>query len=308
MTHIAINDRVIDLDGGRVYHGEESLQLSPRLLALLNHFVQNADEVLSHAELIAAVWTQGDTAENDAVNVAVWSLRRAIGDDRRPHRILRSVPRRGFLFEPEFERLNDEEAARRRAILIDQPDPEVEATGAGLDLFGRIVLASMATVVLAAAAWWFQPWSTSESVAAAVPAVAVLPFVDSGDAGDQPEIADDLAEGIIDTLSRSPDLEVVARATALASGEGATGLDEIGASLRVDAVLEASVERSDNRVRVLAQLVDADSAQPIWSRSYDRPGGELTALHDDIANDVARALLSPNTPDAGTPVPRTPTD
>lgn len=299
MTYIAINERVIDLEGGQVHYRGDASQLSPRLLALLKHFVEHADTVLSRDQLIEAVWGHLDAATDDSVSVAVSSLRRVIGDDRRPHRILRAVPRRGYRFEPEFERLNADEAAERRAAIESGPDPE--AASPGLDLFGRTVVASMAVVVLAAAALWFRPWSGDETVAPSGRAVAVLPFIDMTPDGDHGHFADGLADRIIHMLTLSPELDVVARTSSFAFRGAEAGIGDIADKLQVDVILEGSVQRADEQVRVLAQLIDARTEKHLWSRTYDRPVGELFALQDDIANQVARTMTDTLLPTRDTP-------
>ena len=259
---------------------------------LLNHFVEHAGKAVSRDELIEGVWGHLEAATDDAVDVAVSSLRRAIGDDRRPHRILKAVPRRGYRFEPEFERLNAEEAAERRAAI-----PPVQTLGAApasrsVDLFGRAAIASLALVVLVAAAWWFRPWSENESAGFSPSGrtVAVLPFLDMSAAADQGQIADGLTDRIVDVLTRSPELDVVARTSSFAIRGTGAGSGEIAEELQVDAVLEGSVQRADEQVRVLAQLIDARTEKHIWSRTYDRQAGELFALQDEIANEVSRTM------------------
>ncbi|MGK7296598.1 MAG: tetratricopeptide repeat protein [Candidatus Wenzhouxiangella sp. M2_3B_020] len=303
MTYIAVNDRVIDLEGGQVHHRGEATQLSPRLLTLLNYLVGHAGKVLSRHELIEGVWGHLEAATDDSVNVAVSSLRRAIGDDRRPHRILKAVPRRGYRFEPEFERLNADEAAERRMTEASGP-PVADAADSrtSIDLFGRAAIIALVLAV-AAAVWWLQPWSDNDSgaVAASGSAVAVLPFADMSVEGNQGPFADGLVDRIIHMLTLSPELDVVARTSSFAFRDSDAGIGEIADRLQVDAVLEGSVQHADDTVRVLAQLIDAETERHIWSRTYDRPAGELFELQDEIANEVARTMSDSLLPERDTP-------
>lgn len=303
MTHIAINDRVIDLDGGQVHHRGEATQLSPRLLALLNHLVERAGEVVGRDELIEGVWGHLEAATDDSVNVAVSSLRRAIGDDRRPHRIVKAVPRRGYRFAPEFERLDADEAAERRAAMSSATSLDAASSSRAVDLFGRAAIAALALVVLAAAAWWFRPWTGNQpgTVAPSGRAVAVLPFTDMSVGGNQGPFADGLVDRIIHMLTLSSELDVVARTSSFAFRGTGAGIGEIADKLQVDAVLEGSVQHAGETIRVLAQLIDAETERHIWSRTYDRPVGELFELQDEIANEVARTMTDSLLPERDTP-------
>ena len=131
--------------------------------------------------------------------------------------------------------------------------------------------------------------------------MAVLPFLDMSAAADQGHFADGLADRIIHMLTLSPELDVVARTSSFAFRGTGAGIGEIAKKLQVDAVLEGSVQRADEQVRVLAQLIDARTEKHLWSRTYDRPAGELFALQDEIANEVTRTMTDTLLPDRDTP-------
>jgi TolB-like protein/DNA-binding winged helix-turn-helix (wHTH) protein/Tfp pilus assembly protein PilF len=294
---VQIDDRVIDLESGQVHHRGEVTQLPPRLLTLLNYFVENGSRVLSRDDLIEGVWGHLEAATDDSVNVAVSALRRAIGDDRRPHRVLKAVPRRGYLFESDaWQELDDEKAAApiaSEAAPAAGPEPRPAASR-------RPVRVGLVALVLAAVAGlaWLQPWRGSDSTpgtgqelaASTGRSVAVLPFADMSTAGNQGAFADGLVDRIIHMLTLSPELAVVARTSSFAFRDTDAGIGQIAEKLDVETVLEGSVQHSADQVRVLAQLIDAKTEKHIWSRSYDRPLGELFALQDEIANEVARTL------------------
>ena len=308
MKCIQIGDRVIDLESGQVHHRGEVSQLSPRLLTLLNYFVENGSRVLSRDDLIEGVWGHLEAATDDSVNVAVSALRRAIGDDRRPHRVLKAVPRRGYLFESDaWQELDDEQAApliASKAAPAAGPEPRPAASR-------RPVRVGLLALVLAAVAGlaWFQPWQGSDRTPGSGPelaastgrSVAVLPFADMSTAGNQGAFADGLVDRIIHMLTLSPELAVVARTSSFAFRDTDAGIGQIAEKLDVETVLEGSVQHSADQVRVLAQLIDAKTEKHIWSRSYDRPIGELFALQDEIANEVARTLTDTLLPARDTP-------
>jgi TolB-like protein/Flp pilus assembly protein TadD len=135
------------------------------------------------------------------------------------------------------------------------------------------------------------------------PSVVVLPFLDMSAGGDHQFFADGLVDRITHMLAQSPELEVVARTSAFAFRGSDTTIGEIAERLAVDAVLEGSVQRSDDTVRVLAQLIDTENEAHLWSRTFDRPLGDLFDVQDDIANLVSRTLTDTLLADAVTTHP-----
>jgi TolB-like protein len=122
------------------------------------------------------------------------------------------------------------------------------------------------------------------------PSVAVLPFVNLSESRENEYFSDGLADEIINALTRIPGLRVTARTSSFAFRGREGDVREIGASLGAGALLEGSVRRSGNRVRVSAQLVSAKDGYHLWSESYDHELADVFALQDDIAQAVSRAL------------------
>ncbi len=120
--------------------------------------------------------------------------------------------------------------------------------------------------------------------------VAVLPCADLSEAGDQEYFADGIAEELLTLLAKSPELRVPARTSAFSfKGKDAT-VAEIAATLNVAHVLECSVRRSGNRLRVTTQLIEAPTDTQLWSETYDREVGDVFAIQDDIAAKVVDGL------------------
>ncbi len=123
-----------------------------------------------------------------------------------------------------------------------------------------------------------------------VNAVAVLPFSDLSPAQDQAYFADGVAEELINRLARIPEIRVAARASSFAFRSRDVGLDEIGRRLSVDAVVEGSLRREGDQLRVTVELVDVRSGFQIWSQQYDRTASDIFGIQDEISGAVAEAL------------------
>jgi TolB-like protein/Flp pilus assembly protein TadD/tRNA A-37 threonylcarbamoyl transferase component Bud32 len=126
--------------------------------------------------------------------------------------------------------------------------------------------------------------------ATVVSSVAVLPFADMSPQQDQQFLCDGIAEEILRELARIPELYVASRTSAFQYRNQAADVREIGARLNVGAVLEGSVRRSGDRVRISAQLVSVDNGFRLWDERYDRDMKDIFAIEDEIAEKIAQAL------------------
>jgi TolB-like protein/Tfp pilus assembly protein PilF len=120
--------------------------------------------------------------------------------------------------------------------------------------------------------------------------IAVLPFVDLSEKHDQEYFTDGLSEEILNMLSRVPTLSVIGRTSSFQFKGQSSDLRVIGTKLGAAYVLEGSVRRAGDRVRVTAQLVSTRDGTHLWSNTYDRPSGDVLALQDELAAGVARAM------------------
>jgi len=122
------------------------------------------------------------------------------------------------------------------------------------------------------------------------PSVAVLPFVNMSDDASNEYFSDGLTETLLHMLAQLPDLRVAARTSSFAFKGQNTSIAEIASTLGVAHILEGSVQKSGQRIRVTAQLIRATDGFHVWSQNYTRPLEDIFAIQDEIATDVARAL------------------
>ncbi len=144
------------------------------------------------------------------------------------------------------------------------------------------------SLVLAAGLYLARSWRASSPGETA--SVAVLPFDDMSANGDQEYFADGMTEEIINALARLPDLRVVARTSAFAFKGKDADIRAIGEQLGVRNVVEGSVRRSGDRLRVTAQLISVADGYHIWSETYERDVTDVFAIQEDVATRVAEAL------------------
>src|SRR5438552_2944 len=158
-----------------------------------------------------------------------------------------------------------------------------------------ILLIATGVIVSAAAGFFLLPRASARKIDKSI---AVLPFQNLSDEKDNAYFADGMQDDILTNLSKIGDLKVISRMSVMSyRGEGTRNAREIGKTLGVAALLEGSVRRVGNRVRVNVQLIDANNDEHIWAEDYDRDLTDVFAIQTDLAQKIASALqakLSPN--------------
>ena len=217
----------------------------------------------------------------------------ATGDARRLHGTLRDVVMTAL--EPDRGDRYADAASFATALrpfadgrAHDAPASAAVASGGRNRRWAYGALAAAAAIVLAIAFL-----GSRAPVDGRVASIAILPFADLSDTRDQAYLADGVAEEILDTLDQKTDLRVIARTSSFAFRGKQIDVAEIARKLDVTHVLEGSVRRSGDSLRVTAQLIAATDSSKLWSRSFDRRVGDLFAIQDDIAVAVAGALRTP---------------
>ena len=152
--------------------------------------------------------------------------------------------------------------------------------------------AGVAVLALLAVGWFLQTRAPEPVPTASVLArsIAVLPFVDMSPAKDQGYFSDGISEEILNSLAKIPELKVAARTSSFKFKGADRDVPEIARELKVLTVLEGSVRKQANRVRITAQLIDANTGYHLWSETYDRELTDIFAIQDEIAAAIAGAL------------------
>lgn len=279
-----------------------TVKLERRTMQLLLCLAQHAGQVVSVEQLLDQVWA-GIVVTPDSVYHAVATLRRMLGDDTKEPTYIVNVPRRGYrLIAPVAPWV---EAPRMPGD--DSPNPLAEPARATLVTAKTVLPWRRFTVIIAVLSvaamgyvvfdrfWRSNPVmpehpATATTKAGTDRSIAVLPFVDLSEKKDQEYFADGMAEEIINLLARIPSLTVIGRTSSFHFKGENEDLRIIGKELNAAYVVEGSVRKAGPRVRVIAHLIDTRSGTHRWSESYDRDFGDVLALQDEIATDIARAL------------------
>jgi len=279
-----------------------NVKLEPRTMRLLVCLAENAGQVLSVEQLLDEVWKDVVVTPNSVYH-AVAELRRVLGDDPKEPSYIANVLRRGYRLVAPVSSWVDAPAVPE----ADSPattstettaPPATAATGSAFLRSGIALIVALALLLayLAADRFWLSKPVTAEHPATAATravadqSIAVLPFIDMSEKKDQEYFADGMAEEIIGLLSKVPDLHVPARTSSFYFKGKQTTIAEIAKALGVAHVLEGSVRKSGNTVRITAQLVRVDNGYQVWSETFDRQLDDIFKIQDEIAGDVVKSL------------------
>lgn len=301
-----IGDWLVEPATGSLSRDDRSVKLEPKVMDLLVYLARRPGRVLPREELEQAVWA-GTVVSYDAITSAVIKLRKAFGDDSRHPWLIETVPKRGYrLIAAVTEAITASPAPVAEVDAIKPPLSTAEAAAAPPATTPqpagrsrrRLLVAALASaaVVLGSlvVARFVVDRAPPDAVSATVPApsasIAVLPFANlSGDPGFE-YFSDGITEDIITDLSKVSSLLVIARNSAFAYKDQPLSLKHVAEALRVRYVVEGSVRRSGDDIRINARLIDAETGSHLWVERYDRHIQDIFTVQDDVTRNIVTAL------------------
>lgn len=283
----------LEPDTGLLFRGEEPVSLTRKTFSALVYLCEHRSVLVTKEELIQALWPDAFVSESNLTQT-IFMLRKALGDNGAAPGYIATVSGRGYRFEAEV-RLSS--ANGHQSAAIEQTDPETAAPPSfpaesmprarTRDLIaGAALLAVLITGTLLA--WWREQARRHPAASARI-MLAVLPFQNlTGDAS-QEYFSDGLTEEMISLLGMlDPSrLGVIARTSVMHYKNQQIPLDRVSRELGVNYILEGSVRRDNDHVRVTVQLIQTRDQTHVWAREYDREVGGLLAIQSDIAHEVA---------------------
>ena len=302
-------ERVISRDGA-------PFPLTPKVFDTLVCLVRHRGRLLTKDELLKEIWPDTFVEEvNLAVNIS--TLRKAFGEGPQDGRYIATVPGRGYRFVAQVQKIPSANGNKQISLTAEgstlgsradskplehavEPVTQ-ESTGAGRfgfmrdaaksnRIFNLAVSVGIALSLAAAICTYLLLEQRKKNTSAVAPSLAVLPFTDLSAAKDQEYFSDGLAEELIDYLAKIPGMRVVARSSSFQFKGKSEDLRTVARKLGVTNILEGSVQREGDRVRIMAELVKADDGFQLWSETYDREIGDIFSVQDEIARAVAGAL------------------
>ena len=255
------------------------LQNQPFLI--LQMLLERPGEVVTREEIRNRIWPADEFVDFEhSVNTAVKKLRQALGDRAGRPVFIETLPRQGFRFIAELRR---PAGAPAEAVPARKP-PRLP----------RLAVAGAAALCVVAGALVVFPRMTRLSPQAHSPhtmrSIAVLPLVNLSPDPQQEYFSDGMTSELITDLAKLSSLRVISHTSVKRYKNAERRLPEMAAELGVDAVVEGTVTRSGNRVRIAAQLIDARSDHHIWADSFERDAGDILSLQAELAQQIANEV------------------
>ena len=246
-----------ELDVGRreLRHAGSAVHVEPQVFDLLVFLVQNRERVVSKDDLIASVWC-GRIVSESTLTSRINAARTAVGDSGEAQTLIRTVARKGLRFIGEVRSKPNETPLQERALSSAHLADRVRNA---LPLPNR-------------------------------PAIAVLPFVNLSGAPEQEYFSDGISEDIIAALSKLRWFFVIARNSSFIYKGKAVHLKQVAADLGVGYVVEGSVRKAGDRIRITVQLNDVATGSHIWAERYDRDLADVFAVQDEITESIVAAI------------------
>jgi len=293
----------LDRRGGGLFRRDEFGDFVPmatgsRALEVLGVLVERSGDLVSREAIIAAVWP-ATVVEDANLNMQIAALRRVLDEGRTEGSCIQTIPGRGYRFIAPVAGNGSggpivENARLQGPGVMGQFDapPPAPATRARHWLRGSIAAALIGTLGLGVAvAGWnsHSPWFGEARLAPRL-SIVVLPFTNLSDDREQQYFADGITEDLTTDLSRLSHMLVISRNTAFTYRNKAVDTKQIGRELGVRYLLEGTVQRSGNEVRVSAQLIDAATDTHLWAERFDHGIGDLFALQNEITGRIGNTL------------------
>jgi TolB-like protein/DNA-binding winged helix-turn-helix (wHTH) protein/Tfp pilus assembly protein PilF len=291
----------LDAADHSLWRGEERAQITPKAFDVLRHLVENAGRLVTQDELLEALWKE-TYVNPEVLRKYILEIRRVLGDRPNEPQYIETVTKRGYRFiAPVTEdNVNFAEASplastevEQRSSVTDTPAPKLEVSS-GTDKRRKLIAVAVALLsavgaVSATGYFWFSR-SKTNIPSSRDSSIAVLPFIDMSPGKDQEYFSDGLTEELINDLAQVRGLKVVARSSAFQFKGKNEDLRAVGRKLGVANVLEGSVRKEGNHIRITAELVKAEDGFQLWSETYDREIGGIFATQEEIAGAVSGAL------------------
>jgi len=248
----------LDIARNSLRTADREIALRRKSFELLRYLVENPDRLVTKDELFKAIWPDVVVTDESLAH-CVSEVRQAIGDSKQT--IIATVPRRGYRFAAPVLRVATSAAAA--------PPLHAEAPAGGSDSGAR-----------------------SQSPLPDRPSVAVLPFANLSGDPQQDYFSDGITEDITTELSRFSELLVIARNSAFQYKGKAVDIRQVGRELGARYILEGSVRRSGDRIRIVAQLIDALTGTHRWGERYDRELRDAFAIQDEVVRAIVATLAA----------------
>ena len=277
-----------------LWRGQERVPMPPKPYDMLRYLVENPGRLVTQDEFLAKLWPE-IYVNPELIRKYILDIRKILGDRPDKPEFIETVTKRGYRF---IASVVDQDAtiptnptAIEEGVRMETIPSRPEGSPRKRSLWKLVLSPVLAVVVAAAIGRELRVTRTDRTVPSSNDtSIAVLPFADMSPGKDQEYLSDGLAEQLIHELAKEPGLKVVGRSSAFQFKGRNEDLRAVGRKLGVANVLEGSVRRDGNHLRITAELIKADDGFQLWSQTYDREIKDVFAVQDEISRSATEAL------------------
>ena len=289
---IAFGEYWLDLRTGELRRNGGVVKLQPQPAKVLTVLAARAGEVVTRQEMAQQVWGSETHVDFEhGLNYAIQQIRSVLEDDPKNPKFLETIPKRGYRFIAPII----PPAAMQVQLEIpigaskNRWDSRKRTVGAPLVYIVSVIVA--VAIVAAVASGYLRTRRLATAHAARIQSLAVLPLRNLSNDSSQEYFSDGMTDELITDLAKSAGLRVISHTSVERYKGTKLSLPEIARELGgVDAVVEGTVLRAGDRIRITAQLIDGHSDQHLWADSYERDVRDILALQNDVAQDIANEV------------------
>jgi TolB-like protein/DNA-binding winged helix-turn-helix (wHTH) protein/Flp pilus assembly protein TadD len=276
-----------------LWSGQERVPIPPKTYDVLRYLVENPGRLVTPDELLEKLWPE-TYVNPEVLRKYILDIRKVLSDRPDKPEFIETVTKRGYRF---IAPVLDESAPLPGDVATQkefaaEPGVSKKEESSRVQYRQKIAIVSVLVVVAIGAGYFWLARSRPTHSSLNANSIAVLPFADMSPGKDQEYFSDGLTEELINDLAKVPGLKVVARSSAFQFKGRNEDPRAVARKLGVANVLEGSVRKEGNRVRITAELIKADEGFQLWSETYDREVSHIFATQDEIARAVAGALQS----------------
>ena len=313
VSHVAANAQLprrfsfdefeVDLRSGELWERGNRLRLQDQPFQVLRVLLERRGEIVTRDDLKQTLWPADTFVDfDDGLNTAVRKIRDALGDSAEKPRYIETIPRRGYRFIGCLPNLRPAVLSSPAEESNDSPVQEFSRSGPSapvvlpapaqlLSIRWRVLLAAAAALALFSTALVLYRGSSAKGTSQPhIKSLAVLPLKNLSADPTQEYLADGMTEALIGRLAEIHDLRVISRTSVMQYKDTKKALPEIAKTLGVDAIVEGSVIREGDRIRVHAQLIRAATDEHFWSEAYDRQLRDVLTLQSEVAQSIAQKV------------------
>ncbi len=258
--------------------------VEPRVFSLIVYLIQNKHKIVSRDDLLDSIW-KGRIVSDTSINNSIKSARKVLGDNGQQQAVIKTIHSRGYQFIANIEELqNNNSNEQQFKQLLRQPTKNTRILFISIFLVGLIILINQYTNFLDSNLDEVNFSDTQEK------SIAVLAFKDMSPESNQEYFSDGISEELLNLFTKIPNLRVASRTSSFSFKNQNITIEEIGKKLNVGFVLEGSVRKSGDKLRITVQLIQVKNGAHVWSETYNHNFIDIFKIQDEIAFAVSEQL------------------